>query len=153
MTAFQPGDGWREVSGTAEQPDLVEYIDGLPVRLWVREEPVPALPTAPYTVIRVTWAAAKEPGVLTLTAAHHWVSLGGDAYRHDFVAEQISGFEVLAEPHRDLGEYTQGAVDTMLRLARRETAKAVLDRLQDLRGLKYGDRDIQTVRDEFGVES
>ena len=38
MNVFDPGPGWREVSGTAQTPELVEYIDGLPIRLWVREE-------------------------------------------------------------------------------------------------------------------
>lgn len=131
MNAWTPGPGWREVSGTAQTPDLVQYMDGLPIRLWVRESPVPPLPTEPYTVIRPEWknGPLDSDKLWVLDEEGLWGAAGWDP---SVLADCITGFVVLAEP-------------------RAVTAKAVIDRARE--HFLYDDarRYLSNLATEFGV--
>jgi hypothetical protein len=100
-------EGWREINVRGEEASiyavyqLAEYDKetGNLKRAWVRESPVPPLPTEPYTVVRVT-RCDEEPtlvgAVLHLDPKddrYPWVG-EGDAWP----ADTIQGFEVLSEP-------------------------------------------------------
>ena len=129
MSGFDPGPGWREVIGTQATPaPCVSYSDGQVVRRWVREAPVPPLPTEPYTVIR----AALPNGTSDVFIRNElgWYLLGEmEAPVHPL---NFTAFEVLSEP-------------------RAVIAKAVLDRCEELAG--YPVSIVQTVRREFGASS
>lgn len=134
MSGFDPGPGWREVTDSEYrhslgQPRLLstDGSQGQGTRYWVREAPVPPLPTAPYTVIRVTWKDTGDQERLVLSdSGTWWGPLMADGLR-----ERITSFEVLSEP-------------------RAVTAKAVIDRVSEM---WTGDERIWDVAREFGVES
>ena len=122
---------WREVPADtpAEAGRDRLVFDGVDrTRIWVKEEPVPPLPTEPDTLISVYWlhhTARPRRGRLVFNGAA-WcaVAPGMGAYMPRELAEIITGFEVLAEPlpHRWLTHEEE---------VRRETAKAVLDRIAE----------------------
>jgi len=123
--------------------------------------PVPPLPTEPYTVIRVTWKPPYEerPDVLMLVNdGHSWQCYG----QHDtprYLADRISAFEVLSERRAVIAKavraefFADVSVDARhdRENVRRETAKAVLDRISD--ELDDGMRRewLTTIAREFGV--
>lgn len=128
MTDFNPGDGWREVTGervstpVGERLELLTIgVDGVPTRTWVREDPVPPLPTEVGTVITIgEWRFVLTdtigdtcvwfllaPATLAAHDSIHRANLRpGAGYSPEFVraeAEQHGGFEVLAEPRKREG--------------------------------------------------
>jgi hypothetical protein len=126
MSDFDPGPGWREVTerewlSTPIDADHLELASNGKIRHWVREVPVPALPTAPYTVIRVTWRDDQrdpdEYALMVGTGTGKWAYLLTDAgtFSSDVLATLITSFEVLSEP-------------------RAVTAKAVLDHIWNENG-------------------
>lgn len=140
MSDFNPGDGWREVGvDEANAQESIRHATRDSMRYWVREAPVPPLPTEPYTVIRVTWredsdyARRRVNPVLIRqpeTAYHQWAwSDDGDSFGDDSdVRSKVTGFEVLAEP-RPLPLDTD---DDFEERVRRETAKAVLEAVRKI---------------------
>jgi hypothetical protein len=138
MSDFNPGPGWREVDPT--ETSGREVVSHFPVgakagRYWVREAPVPPLPTAPYTVISVTESTDPDlrGQVLTFDGAGYW-SNSGHTLGPASMARRVQAFEVLSEP-------------------RATTAKAVLDRISAFELPLAVEPVLITVRDEFGVES
>lgn len=154
MSDFNPGSGWREYSlndmARDEENCLVLYGGGMrPDRVWYPEEPVPPLPTEPYTVIRVRWAEKiHRPDVLVLRGGT-WDGLGWNwAESVEEVQARITGFEVLARPtvtdeawatirreareeaERDVADHEERHGEKMKAIVRRETAKAVIDRVR-----------------------
>jgi hypothetical protein len=99
------------------------------------QEPVPPLPTEPYTVIRVTWEEGLAPDngadVLLLTHWGAW-SVNMHRYKPEQLRALITGWEPLAEP-------------------RAVTAKAVLRSLESGKGI-YSER-LAFIEREFGVTS
>lgn len=72
---FEPGDGWREVHHDEEtdgRRTVREYDEhGMTEHVWVREDPVPSLPTEPYPVPdRYTFSADGEIDELVLSNAY-----------------------------------------------------------------------------------
>lgn len=135
MTAFEPGEGWREVSGTAEEPDLVEYDDGLPVRLWVRQQPVPALPTEPgYYVAQTPTYGGPVVVELLNRPVGQWVDAGDRNYLDAQDVARLGALERLEK--------------------RAETAKVVLEFLTNATTPGHVDaHSLFAARTEFGVES
>jgi hypothetical protein len=135
VSDFDPGPGWVEVSPTeaTANREYVKHNTADTVQVWVREVPVPALPTAPYTVVRIEQRNDARPAVLTLAEDGYWYLVESTATRHSTatLAGLIAGFEVLAEP-------------------RAVTAKAVLDRVVETAILVRRDQ-IELIREEFGV--
>lgn len=140
MTAFNPGDGWElGVTGPSRSgEEYIEHVVGGEYRRWFRTHPVPALPTEPYTVIRVEWKRGCRAGmgdVLTkMPNIDRWVDWGGQTTND--VTGRLTRFEVLAEP-------------------RAVTAKAVLDavREHDNEGLSTFRRSLDRIARDFGVSS
>lgn len=142
MTAFAPGEGWAPGPGPTDAYTRYEELRVTRVRrdghghaiaedvhdTWHRAIPadVPALPTEPYTVIRVEWDDLhlnEWPAVLGLGVGHDWAwsPIGGPGLIDvNDLPKWITGFEVLSEPRA-------GAVKRAEESARRLTAKAVLD--------------------------
>ena len=134
MSDFNPGPGWVAVepadmvapeSGVEE---VLHLIPGKQVQRFVREAPVPPLPTAPYTVIRVTW----KP----LDAMRTYVFVLLDGFwrnKHGEVLDPagVDSFEVLSEP-------------------RATTAKAVLEYIRDTIGDDYFGT---VISDHFGADA
>lgn len=130
------------------------WVDGVMNRIGQagEEDPVPPLPTEPYTVIGVTWDP-KQTGYaghvlvkLPPDAYHEWSFGGddGDGYGSaESLQREIVGFEVLAEPRA---------------VRANEVAKAVLGRLLTkladgrIRAVGLHEAIDETGR-EFGVES
>lgn len=81
--------------------DVVKAVQGdLTALRWItveRKVPVPPLPTAPYTVIRVTWAENGHNGDLTLHSDGLWYGRAMRSYGPSLLKD-ITGFEVLSEP-------------------------------------------------------
>lgn len=107
MNDWTPGEGWREVDVNGEEAQYVVYglaeydqDTGAIKRAWVREEPVPPLPTVPYTVIRVQQKNEAAPAVLTLADDGYWYLLEPHTVRHSAreLSRIVDSFEVLAEP-------------------------------------------------------
>ena len=100
---FDPGPGWRKTDGfeadnvkSGPDPRVVEFWDGRGWTYWVREVPVPLLPTQPYTVIRVTWDdGAETTEDLILSEDDGWVNLAND---HPLALGPMISFEILSEP-------------------------------------------------------
>lgn len=125
---FDPGPGWRPL---ADDEILDEHAESLTwgnaySRLaWTREAPVPPLPTAPYTVIRVP------------SGQEWWRDLRGnwrDLVNGELVSFLgVTSFEVLSEP-------------------RAVTAKAALDRAAMSLEANGAIPDFRDVAREFGVE-
>jgi hypothetical protein len=112
MSDFNPGPGWRQVDkfpGYDHEHVAAVTPQGKSL-YWVREPPVPPLPTAPYTVIRAWWGTDTW-SALTLAEDGAWLSARGNAYNDDELAQMVR-FEVLSEP-------------------RAVTAKAVLDAIRE----------------------
>lgn len=98
MSDWSPGDGWVEAPRDVPKstPNIrVTDEDGV-VRWYVRPAPVPALPTEPYTVIRVWWGTAASTDIW-LTDEGQWVSRNGFVYTTAELSDRIR-FEVLSEP-------------------------------------------------------
>lgn len=103
-------DGWREISGTESssgQDILVLRIGGragrYQNRYWVREDPVPPLPTVRNTVIRVS-CDGPEAGCWFL-GGEFWWQIGSELeLSTEDLHERIAGFEVLAEPRAAVAE-------------------------------------------------
>ena len=141
MSDFNPGEGWREVRYGAELSghehitwDSTGLADST-ARIWVREEPVPPLPTEPYTVIRVTWKdevtrQLLEDDLMLDIDGMYWLD-AGDEIAPEALTKRIAGFEVLSEP-------------------RAVTAKAVLDRIASEPWAR--EVDLTKWRCEFGVQ-
>jgi hypothetical protein len=134
MSDFNPGPGWRDATSSelpSGVPQIVEYnADGIVVRCWLHEAPVPPLPTAPYTVIRVTWRSTGGVEVLILNERMKWRTL--DGIHAQAIEEDATSFEVLSEP-------------------RATTAKAVLDRIVT-GGITTGDDvELRAIGREFRV--
>lgn len=105
MSDFDTPEGWREVPSADIKPGqrYLRVIDSqLSVRpdrprYFVREEPVPPLPTERFTVIRVDWRDSQRIGARVLFNINGWY----DPVLHEKVCdldEKITGFEVLAKP-------------------------------------------------------
>jgi hypothetical protein len=148
-------EGWREAT-EEDYRDATEWLtayskSGGITRRWVREEPVPPLPTEPYTAVRVKRWTGKEHDYL-LQPDGKWLLLDGSGRGHavaDYtLAEDITSWELLAEPRA-------GAVKRAEESARRLTAKAVLDRVHELQNGRNGTTDglLVAIAREFGVES
>lgn len=146
---FDPGDGWRRASHeewVEADVSLALNERGGGVTYWVREAPVPPLPTEPYTVIRVEWKEGLRRDARELVRWSATWESEDNLLAPEELANRITGFEVLAEPcsqhygHEDIEE------------ARRETAQAVLDRaLEEHARDENGWHD--RVAREFGVSS
>ena len=145
MTDFDPGEGWRRVTAfTGHTGERIQWWSGTEWHNWIREEPVPPLPTEPYTVIRCSYPTSESVRVRLPNGTWNGQS-------DDYVRAELTGFEVLAEP-RDVNDerYVKG-----YDAARRETAKAVLDRILPYVDAYYisGDGNpIDEIAREFGVE-
>ena len=148
---------WREVPADtpAEAGRDRLVFDGVDrTRIWVREEPVPPLPTAEGTTIRVT--ASTDPDLvgallhLDLSDADYPWHGNSDAYP----ARNITGFEVLAEPRAiRANELLADALEAHGDQVRRETAKAAIERYRDIRPQHAsGDGAAAQVEREFEVE-
>lgn len=139
MSDFQPGEGWREIDVNTRHTgkDMIAFYPRgeQENRAWVREDPVPPLPTAPYTVIRPNFKDQELttgwPEAMLLGSDGNWRASGWFRTAPN-LAREITGFEVLAEP-----------------LA--VTAKAVLDRIASEPWAR--EVDLSKWRSEFGVES
>lgn len=111
--------GWTEVSHSEAGEEYVVYTDGSRDRYWVREEPVvplPPLPTAAYTVIRVTWVPmhrALNDLFMLLPEKYmndsQWRGAAGSS-KQAWLIERISGFEVLSEPRAVVTKAVLGRV-------------------------------------------
>lgn len=128
---IEPGEGWREADHDDDMlGDKVEArINGL-TRTWVREQP---LPTTPYTVIEPHWKPGQGPVMpkvirfaMTLHEDGHWRGMGWFRTTES-LQKQITGFELLSEPRALAdGKYAEKI--------RRETAKEVIDYIEDYMG-------------------
>lgn len=130
MSDFDPGAGWRAWQpGTLLPEEHVVYRRaGFPDRFWVRDVPVPPLPTEPGW-----YANTKHFGALYLRKDGYWLTASGSTVRPENIHDRNL---VLMEP-------------------RAVTARAVLDRINqeyppgsfmDLTGL-------QSIAREFGGDS
>lgn len=131
---FEPGPGWREIA-LEERPTygvLVEWIEKVATRAWVRKAPMPPLPTEDWTVIQGVWRDSILHEQFYLAGGQWWsMPNQGKGYDPRHLADALQSFEVLPEP---------GAI----------TAKAVLDRVW-----RYvGDYEwLDNLRREYGAES
>lgn len=127
---------WRKA--TAEEANRSKtdalILDALSHKsYWVKEEPVPPLPTDLWTVIRVTWRDETDETHRVLTLDHAvddpqdlaWSGLHPQA-----LPSLITGFEVLASPERWLRDRT------IREEVRREAVKAVLNRVAEEHALR-----------------
>lgn len=162
MSDFNPGPGWREVdrddwyNASQETLALEKGKHDPAAKYWVHEQPVPPLPTEPYTVIRVTWDPGHEgdwPSVLALGVDREWAwsTVGGTGFIdvHD-LPKWITGFEVLAAPRHIFDVDCIGRLEQV----KRDTARTVLDRLPTVwahNGDVYDTRAV--LAREFEVES
>jgi hypothetical protein len=144
MNDFDPGKGWvnqqfHSLDDEVPRGTVAFREEDGSWSYWVREAPMPPLPTAPYTVIRVTWRRDFPlPGGVGPTSDRVLDSIGnwqpitpGGTYRPASLQRDITGFEVLSEP-------------------RAVTAKAVLD---EVAGWIETTEAYDEVAREFGVES
>ena len=131
MSDFNPGEGWRLTSDYEEYRNAEDSIrldeTGAGPRFWVRESPVPPLPTAVNSAIRAYWGSELQTD-LWLTD-FGWVSRLGSVYREADMA-QLVRYKVLSEP-------------------RGVTAKAVIEYIRDTVGDDYFGT---VISDHFGVE-
>ncbi len=130
MSGFEPGEGWREVASLGHDladvdSDGIHYrLDGVD-RYWVRvAEPVPPLPTEPWSVIRAQGDGFEAEFIRLPNGS--WRTFAGTRieFLPELAAECFTGFEVLAEPRRT---ETISDVHADRDRVRRETAKAVAD--------------------------
>ncbi len=158
---FNPGEGWREVTfDKAVRPYVASYPDEKTGRYWVREEPVPPLPTEPWTVIRVNWKHQVDgsPDVLMLLDYMSAWAYNMTRIKPEHLAERITGFKVLAAPviPDDEPVVLETTHELRLEQVRRETAKAVLTFVSESLGQRRiradGLRDVlSNARHEFDV--
>lgn len=154
MTDWTPGDGWRPLAideileGGGE---VITYSTGADMRSWVREVPVPPLPTAPYTVIRVTYDPAKTQYEFCLWPDYGWWSKDGGR----LIEERITGFEVLAEPTPRVALYEeqQRVVRDVI-----DAAEEFFDQVRTPGRMRVLSYDLQQalfahIRGKFGVSS
>lgn len=142
MSDFTPGEGWREMNADEryEGPrrDQLMWTGTAvgDVRYFVREEPMPPLPTADGTVIDVVWSdhgRERTYNRLTLASNRWWPITNGDWHGPHFLVERIRSFEVVSEP-------------------RGVTAKAVIARVREReRAFVQDTRVLGEIADEFGV--
>lgn len=130
-------EGWRE--GRADKaiyPYLVQFNSEGIGRYWVREEPVPPLPTEPYTVIYTTGAKGYSDWALVRRVSEDWAELAkGSVFTDEQLLRCITGFEVLSEP-------------------RAVTAKTVIDYIRmDENVYDIDEEALTRASREFGVES
>jgi hypothetical protein len=138
---FPPPEGWREARpGELRGEDYFTVIHTAPggkeTRIsFVRKAPVPPLPIAPYTVIRVTWKPGRDGAVKETYALSHslnmWTNVNTGAQHSP--RELFGGtaeWEVLSEP-------------------RAVTAKAVLDGVREQ--VHVSDFDWDVLQKQFGV--
>lgn len=118
MSDFNPGPGWVDVTDDPHEikpsdDHIVSRIDGV-THYFKREAPMPPLPTATWTTIRVIWRDSDNVG-----AIYHRTPQGKwGPYEEDDLFANITSFEVLSEP-------------------RATTAKAVLEYIRDTIGDDY----------------
>lgn len=144
--------GWRRTTpGEEKWPNAIERIeyfrDGREIG-WVREEPVPPLPSQPWTLIWVVWrdrVMDAAPRALYLNPALDWYD-GNQSYTPGVLSRSITSFEVLAWPADRHDAEFERQRDLMLK---RTTAKAVLDRIASEPWAR--ETDLQKWRDEFEV--
>lgn len=120
MNGFDPGPGWVRgedpeiVAAESGLEEVLHLVPGKRVERFVRRARVRPLPTAAYTVIRVTWSPnygrQKPTSILVKQDEHGWY---GDGYAGtpEVLSKDIVSFEVLSQP-------------------RAVTAKAILDRVR-----------------------
>ncbi len=168
-------DGWREIHGEMlheGQDVLVLRTQGdlASGRFWVREEPVAPLPTEENTLVFARFGENSADEIVLMSDGWRFLGdlISDDSRRH------VTGFEVLAVPVSDTeyqAGHRQGQVDaangewrrdvipfesdnSFESRVRRETAKAVLDRVRHLHGPGVAwDEAIAAVAREFGVDS
>lgn len=103
MTDWPAERGWVEVTRREYDDardldrDRVTQVIDQAARYWVREEPVPPLPTEQYTVIRGTWRNGEEC-VIWLSSGTGLGAFWRDVEGRPVVTQGITAFEVLAEP-------------------------------------------------------
>lgn len=145
MTDFDPGEGWSEVTRQPKAHYVAEHWldterDVWRSRFWVRDAPVPELPTEPYTVIRVAWNDRRRWAEVLTLVGDRW-----GEYTADDLSRNITGFKVLAEPHI-VRTYL---MEEQRQALRRETVRAVLARVRSAGGTPWGTLD--DIASEFGV--
>ncbi len=166
MSDFNPGEGWREVqySHELEGHEHIEWnstgLAGRTERMWVREIPRPALPTADYTVIVAVVRTVEIRGTLTLirlggSQLRPWYGVFANATRQ-FADDEIGSFEVKAEPRGeawvDLEQH-----ESELKIVRRDSVESIAAWFErEGAGEPHDDwrrRTARTIRREFGVQS
>lgn len=155
MSDFDPGEGWREVERDGFAPDVPYLLFAQPGqlnRVWIPEEPVPPLPTEPWTVVLVKWREPRDGATEAslMWDGYTWSAEQVGSFQVNWLRSRITGFEVLTQPSSVLDAAGE-AFEAGLKRVRRETAKAVLDRRRELyfEGHEFPDEQIAA---EFGVE-
>ncbi len=152
MSDFDPGEGWREATVDDVNRSKTDALifDGLArKRYWVREEPVPPLPTENDTTILAAFRLGDFTRLHLVDGYWHTVIAPKEqTWTPDSLAKSITGFEVLAMPPARVHELPMRTDEQI----RRETAKAVLDRVRQARAELRGDATLNRIAREFGVD-
>jgi hypothetical protein len=115
---------------------------------WVafhRPEPVPPLPTEQNTVIEVTWRDDLPLLVNRLVLMGEWRLVGSQrVFETNDLASRITDWKPLSVPMSTVGEVTIVAREQ----ARKETARAVLDRVRAYLGMADDDG-LRNIEEDF----